>query len=210
MGRQEQNLRLVKWLTIVSFFIGLMFTSWWLYEGAGYFRDEMATQDNYGPRHGPRLALPDGTVPYFGAGYDWREIHLRPRPQLKINLALGEKLYNDNCVFCHAADGRGDAPVGMEYDPAPPDLRAALRQTPRQLFRAISDGMSSAPAIDSEPDPGPDWHAYRLYLSENQRRQILAYLESRFGPGAKPAAISAATTIRRPCHDIAGNPPCPK
>ncbi len=209
MGSQQSHLRLLKWLTLVMFFSGLTFVSWWLYEGVGYFRDEMYTQDNFGPLHGPRLALPDGTVPFQGQGYDWRLLHLRPRPPLRVDPALGARLYHDNCSFCHGVDGRGDAPVGLEYDPAPPDLNLSVaRSSPARLFRAISDGMPSAPAIDVEPDPGANWHAYRLYLDESQRRQILAYLEAHFGPGKNPGA-PVSTTVRHPCGNVAGNPPCP-
>jgi len=204
---QERNLRRMALVTLVTLALSLGFVAWWLYEGVGFFKDEMSFSSALGPRKGPRIPLPAGTVPRDGMGFDNVELG-KPPLQVNYNPALGAKLYHDQCGFCHAASGRGDTAVGMEYDPRPPDLNVAVpRQSDRQLFDAISNGMVTA-EIATSPPIGRRWHAFRQYLSEAQRLQVVDYLRRQFGQG-KPPALPPATTILHPAYHIVGNPPAP-
>ncbi|MGH9476263.1 MAG: c-type cytochrome [Terriglobales bacterium] len=204
---QERNLRRIGWTTLVVLAIVGMFVCWWLYEGVGYFKDEMSFNFAYGPRKAPRIPLPAGTVPRDGMGYDNADFGLPPMA-VKYSPALGAKFYHDQCGFCHAAGGRGDAPAGLEYTPRPPDLnRLVPQRTDAQLFTAISDGMTS-PEVATSPPLGPRWHEFRLYLSEAQRRQLVDYLRQHFGQGRPEPP--PATTIAEPAFHIVGNPPASK
>lgn len=201
---QEQNLRRIGWTTLVVLAIAAMFVCWWLYEGVGFFKDEMSFNFAYGPRKAPRVPLPAGTVPRDGMGYDQVDFGLPPL-QVVYAPAQGAKLYHDQCEFCHAASGRGDAPAGIEYDPRPPDLNQLVpARTNAQLFAAISDGMTT-PEVATSPPLGPRWHEFRLYLSEAQRDQVVDYLRQQFGQGRSEPP--PATTILEPAYHIVGNPP---
>lgn len=202
---QEQNLRRIGWTTLVVLAISVGFVCWWLYQGVGFFKDEMSFNYAYGPRKAPRIPLPAGTVPRDGLGYDNVDFGLPPL-QVHYSPALGAKLYHDQCEFCHAASGRGDAPAGLEYNPRPPDLNALVpKQTDAQLFAAISGGMVTHTGMATSPPLGPRWHEFRLYLSEAQRDQLVGYLRRRFGSGLPEAP--PATTILEPAYHIVGNPP---
>lgn len=202
---QERNLRLLGRSTLIVTLVALGFVCWWLYQGVGFFKDEMSFSSAYGPRKVPRVPLPAGTVPRDGMGYDRAQLGLAPLA-VTYNPALGHKLYHDNCGFCHAATGRGDVPAGMEYDPRPPDLNAVVpERTDQQLFDAISNGMTT-PEIATSPPLGPRWHEFRLYLDEAYRRQLVDYLRATFGAGRAPTT-PGATEITHPAYHIVGNPP---
>lgn len=202
---QERNLRRLGTAVLMALFVFVAFTCWWLYEGVGYFKDEMSFNSAFGPRKNPRLPLPPGTVPRDGMGYDRVQLGQAPRA-VAFSMAAGAKLYRDQCTFCHAASGRGDTPVGFEYDPRPPDLNAVVAaRSDAQLFAAISNGMTT-PDVATSPPIGPRWHEFRLYLDEADRRQLVDYLRRTFGPGAPAAAAASATSITDPAYHIVGNP----
>ncbi|MGH9486900.1 MAG: c-type cytochrome [Terriglobales bacterium] len=201
---QEQNLRRIGWTTLVVLAIAGMFVCWWLYEGVGFFTDEMSFSYAYGPRKGPRIPLPAGTVPRDGMGYDHAAFGL---PPLQVSYApqWAAQLYHDQCAFCHAADGEGDTPVGLEYDPRPPDLNHLVpTRSNDELFAAISNGMVT-PEVATTPPIGRRWHGFRLYLNEADRRQLVDYLRQQFGQGRPEPPPS--TTILEPAFHIVGNPP---
>lgn len=202
---QERNLRRLGWGTLVVLTVAGMLLCWWLYQGVGFFRDEMSFNSALGPRKAPRIPLPADTVPRDGMGYDRAQLGLTPLV-VTYDAALGAQLYHDQCGFCHAASGRGDAPAGMEYNPRPPDLNLVVPQrTDAQLFTAVSEGMTTE-EVATTPPIGPRWHAFRLSLSEGQRQQLVDYLRQRFGSG-RPAAGPRATQIADPAYGIVGNPP---
>lgn len=199
---QEDNLQRLGFWTLVILFVSVTFVCWWLYQGVGYFKDEMSFSSAFGPRKGPRVPLPAGTVPRDGMGYDRAQLG-RPPLAVVYDPALAAKLYRDNCTFCHAASGRGDTAPGMEYDPSPPDLTAVVpRRTDAELFAAVSAGMAT-PSIATTPPLGPRWHEFSLYLDEAYRRQLVDYLRARFGGGRELAP--PATTVRNPAFHIVGN-----
>ena len=209
---QERNLTILTRTAWWGILVTVAFASWWLYQGVGFFKDEMSFQDVFGARRGPHLPLPAGTVASDGYGFDPAQLlppgaPLPPPPPPDV--ALGRRLYHDNCSFCHAMSGRGDAPVGLEYDPRPGDLnRSVPRLNDRTLFDQISDGIPAGPGIDTSPPLTSEWHAFRFYLDADERWQIVNFLRAGFGR-ARAATPPGATTILHPEYHIVGNPAAP-
>lgn len=211
-SEQERNLTILTRAALWIIVPLVAFGSWWLYQGLGFFKDEMSFQDVYGARRGPHIPLPEGVVSAQGFGFSPRQLLAAgatapplPAPELRY----GRQLYHDKCQFCHAASGRGDAPVGLEYDPSPPHLHQVIPgMTNAQIFDKISNGtgMDQVRSINTYPPIGDNWHAYRLYLSASDRWQLTYFLRAEFGSG-QPPSLPPATTIRQPAYHIVGNPP---
>ncbi len=81
------------------------------------------------------------------------------------------------CVQCHGAEGRGDGPAAVGMVPRPRDFVRAdykIRSTPHgqlptdeDLFRVISKGL-----------PGTHMIGWEKFLTEDERRQLVAYLKT--------------------------------
>jgi S-disulfanyl-L-cysteine oxidoreductase SoxD len=89
------------------------------------------------------------------------------------SIARGANLYQTYCRVCHGADGRGDGPVGLVFDPRPVDLSDEYTQdqTDGQLYYTITRGRIEMPY-------------YRDALREGERWDIVNYLRAAFGNGA--------------------------
>lgn len=92
----------------------------------------------------------------------------------------GEKLYQDNCAFCHAADGTGKNWIGAFLEPHPrnltdPDVMRAMDRT--RLRGAIRDGL-----------PGTSMPAWKSVLGDAEIEAIIAYIDRAFHPLAPTPA----------------------
>jgi len=86
----------------------------------------------------------------------------------------GERLFQDNCAFCHAADGTGKNWIGRFMEPHPRDLtdrRFMLGMTRSRLVAVIQDGLLET----SMP-------AWGNVLSEQQIGAIAGYIDVAFHP----------------------------
>jgi cytochrome c oxidase cbb3-type subunit 3 len=93
-------------------------------------------------------------------------------PDLTPLEARGERLYQEVCAYCHAADGTGRNWIGQFLEPHPPDLtdaRAAADLTPERVKAAIVDGVVNT----SMP-------AFRTALDEAAAEAIDAYVRRAF------------------------------
>jgi cytochrome c oxidase cbb3-type subunit 3 len=84
----------------------------------------------------------------------------------------GEAIFQQNCAFCHAADGTGGNWIGRFLEPAPRDLtspafRAAI--TAQRLRRSIAEGVQ-----------GSAMPAWKTVLDEGQIEDVAAYVEKAF------------------------------
>ena len=64
------------------------------------------------------------------------------------SIAAGKALYQQDCLPCHGADGKGDGPVGLTLNPRPADLSIHAVpgvHTDGQLFNWISNGFPNSP-----------------------------------------------------------------
>lgn len=120
----------------------------------------------YSHRDGGRPDAETGATPY--AGHDraptLEDVDARER--------LGAGIFQDNCAFCHAADGSGRNWIGSFLQPPPRDLtdRAAMAgMDPVRLRAAIAMGVE-----------GSAMPAWRTVLSEDEIDAVAAYVEKAF------------------------------
>jgi cytochrome c oxidase cbb3-type subunit 3 len=83
----------------------------------------------------------------------------------------GQKLYQANCAFCHAADGTGKNWIGQFMEPKARDLTQydAQSMTPARLKATIRDGL-----------PGTSMPAWRHVLTAAETEAIAAYVGRAF------------------------------
>lgn len=84
----------------------------------------------------------------------------------------GEKLYQENCAFCHAADGTGKNWIGSFLEPPPRDLtdaEAMAGMTRQRLKQTIRDGRE-----------GTTMPAWKSVLSDEQIEAVITYIDSVF------------------------------
>ena len=93
---------------------------------------------------------------------------------LSVEAARGKQLWQQNCAFCHAADGTGENWIGSFLEPKPRNLTdtAFMREMTRELLvLRIRDG------IENTSMPG-----WKNVLGEDQIHQIISYIEQAFHP----------------------------
>lgn len=92
-----------------------------------------------------------------------------PYPADGRSLAVGQPIYQQQCLICHGASGRGDGPAAAGLRPRPADFEVHLRagHTDAQLFGWITGGV-----------PGTAMPAMRDRLTEAERWHVLNYLKA--------------------------------
>jgi cytochrome c oxidase cbb3-type subunit 3 len=93
---------------------------------------------------------------------------------LSVTERRGEQLFQQNCAFCHAADGTARNWIGSFMQPHPRDLtssRAMSGMTRTRLRAVIRDGL-----------PGTSMPAWKSVLSEQQVEDVIAYVGRAFHP----------------------------
>ena len=86
----------------------------------------------------------------------------------------GESLFQQNCAFCHAADGTGKNWIGTFMIPHPRNLTSPTEMsgmTRDRLRQVISDGL-----------PGTSMPAWGSVLSDDQIQHVVAYIAKMFHP----------------------------
>jgi copper transport protein len=97
-----------------------------------------------------------------------------PVPASTASVARGQEIFQQNCTICHGLGGRGDGPLARTLNPRPADLRVHVSQhSEGQLWLWISDGV-----------PGTAMPAFRGSFSDEDRWNLINYLESQFGTTA--------------------------
>ncbi len=86
------------------------------------------------------------------------------------SVAMGQYLFEINCLVCHGVEGRGDGPVGLQLETAPVDMHDAYTQDQAdgQLFFTITRGRVTMPF-------------YRDALSQEERWHVINYIRAEFG-----------------------------
>lgn len=93
------------------------------------------------------------------------------------DLEAGKKLYLRYCAQCHGEQGKGDGPAAERLYPRPRNFTLALFKvrttlsgqlpTDHDLLRVISEGL-----------PGTSMPAWKKYLAENDRWQLVHYVKT--------------------------------
>lgn len=86
----------------------------------------------------------------------------------------GQKLWQDNCAFCHAVDGTGKNWIGSFLEPHARNLRDPAFMgtiTRARLNAAIREGL-----------PGTSMPAWKSVLSDKEITAIIAYISKAFHP----------------------------
>lgn len=89
----------------------------------------------------------------------------------------GERLFQNNCAFCHGADGKGQNWIGRFMEPPPRNLQDPafmLASTRSSLAHAIREGL-----------PNTSMPAWKTVLKEMDIQAILAYINRAFHPIAE-------------------------
>ena len=92
----------------------------------------------------------------------------------KPDLAVGEKLYNKYCFYCHCKEGRGDGAIGIGLPLKPVDFVGdveRMKKSDEALFQSISRGIHRK--IGGESLQMPQWD---LIMKEDEIRDVLAYI----------------------------------
>ena len=125
------------------------------------------------PRGGyrPDRPAPDavsGATPY--ARHDIAPVFSDLTPQQR----QGERLFQKNCAFCHAADGSAGNWIGHFLEPHPrnlTDARAMAGMTHDRLKVAIREGVADTPMS-----------AWKTVLSDEEIDAVIAYIARAFYP----------------------------
>ena len=133
----------------------------WELRAVSYPRDHFSHRE-------PKPDLVSGASPY--AQHD-----VPPEPSGLSDVArAGRPLYQDNCAFCHAADGTGRNWIGSFLEPRPRDFTdPALRllDDPQAMQQRIRHGI-----------PGTSMPAWKDVLTDGEIAAIITYLRETFRP----------------------------
>ena len=103
------------------------------------------------------------------------------KPPLMLSATAQEKaggqLFQQNCAFCHAADGTGKNWIGTFMSPHPRDLTSATEMSGinrDRLNQVIRDGL-----------PGTSMPAWGSVLNEDEINHVIAYIAKVFQPSLR-------------------------
>ena len=104
---------------------------------------------------------------------------LHPAVQVQSStddIAHGKALFDKNCTTCHGVDGAGNGPAAQTIAPRPTNFHLKQPNAERAMD-VLENGI-----------PGTSMPSWRPVLSENDRRQIIAYLRSLYDGQQSAAA----------------------
>jgi cytochrome c oxidase cbb3-type subunit III len=96
----------------------------------------------------------------------------------------GETIFQQNCAFCHAADGTGRNWIGSFLEPHPRDLTSSAfmsTMTRKKLSGVIRDGL-----------PESSMPAWKSVLKDDEIQALIAYISRAFYPLATSASAPAS------------------
>lgn len=125
-------------------------------------------RNNFSLANPPKFDAMTSATPY--ALHD-----IRPKTtRLNATERRGEKLFQNNCAFCHGADGTGKNWIGQFLEPHPRNLRDPVfmtAMTRQRLENVIREGL-----------PNTSMPAWKTVLGNDEIRAISAYINRVFHP----------------------------
>jgi len=103
--------------------------------------------------------------PYGGSIRD----NPNPIPPTPQSLAIGQRIYREQCEVCHGVVGAGDGPGAAALDPRLADLRIHMAAGPTdgEFFFWISEGFK-----------GTAMPAFKGRLSDEERWHVLNFIKT--------------------------------
>ena len=119
-----------------------------------------------GYQEGPRLAAPEGAVPFQGPRLVAGEPATAPLEASENSLQRGSVLYGTYCAICHGyADG---SPGSLrDYFPEVPPINSQRVQSlePNDVFLTITTGLNRMPSLAEQLTTGETWDITNYVLS---------------------------------------------
>lgn len=126
----------------------------------------MKNSPGIGYQEGPRLAAPEGAVPFQGPRLVAGEPATAPLEATENSLQRGGVLYGAYCSICHGyADG---SPGSLsDYFPEVPPINSQRVQSlePAHVFRTITTGLNRMPSLAEQLTTGETWDIANYVLS---------------------------------------------
>jgi copper transport protein len=132
-------------------------------------------------RQGYRTAVTAATALILAGGVLWFGVDTHqavadpsagnPVAPTTQSIEAGRNLFQQNCVVCHGAEGRGDGPQAESLDPPPVDIRQHLPlHIDPQFFAFIADGVggTAMPAWRDQFSDEDIWNLINFMRSEFQ------------------------------------------
>lgn len=112
---------------------------------------------------GAMLLINSLLISGIAASHEPRDVGVQPDSE------QGRDLYRVHCLECHGAEGRGDGPRAALLAPRPGNLVSAATstKTDEELLQILAKGI-----------PRTAMRGWSDQLSEDQRRNVLAYLRT--------------------------------
>lgn len=113
------------------------------------FPSDMVDSPAVGYQEGPRLKVPDGSVPVQGLGVIPGEFPVNPVTADDVSLQRGGILYNIHCALCHGESGRGDGPLADYFTKTPERLSSprASAEFDGTVYLMILQGVGEMPSL---------------------------------------------------------------
>ncbi|MCH7742332.1 MAG: c-type cytochrome [Proteobacteria bacterium] len=89
-----------------------------------------------------------------------------------VSTMSGDDIYNQTCIACHGANGKGTVPGSPDFT----RIDGVLSQGYNVLFQHIKHGFQSAGSLMAMPSKGGNAN-----LNDADLRGVLDYLQSQFG-----------------------------
>jgi len=119
-----------------------------------------------GYQEGPRLAAPEGAVPFQGPRLVAGEPATAPLEASENSLQRGSVLYGTYCAICH---GYADGSSGSlrDYFPEVPPINSQRVQSlePNDVFLTITTGLNRMPSLAEQLTTGETWDITNYVLS---------------------------------------------